>query len=154
MNIQGLNKAEVLAALFNASKPQGMGFLQYDPKPMTTEEAEAILKQTTNFDYLQGRVMKINLEKDEVGTWGYNRDNGENAAERVVEILRKSKDVNAEPIKEMHEINTLESAVNVENNLDTDETTVEGNTLHLGYSDVKEHLRPVVAKITKTPIKN
>lgn len=27
VNIEGLNKADVLAALYNASKPMGMGFL-------------------------------------------------------------------------------------------------------------------------------
>jgi hypothetical protein len=34
IDLKGLNKAAVLAALYNASKPQGMGFLQYDPTPM------------------------------------------------------------------------------------------------------------------------
>lgn len=32
INIKGLNKAKVLAALYNASKPLGLGILQYDPK--------------------------------------------------------------------------------------------------------------------------
>ena len=42
IQLSGLNKADVLAALYNASKPQGMGFLQYDPKPMTRAEAEGL----------------------------------------------------------------------------------------------------------------
>ena len=34
ISLVGLSKAAVLAALYNASKPQGMGFLQFNPKPM------------------------------------------------------------------------------------------------------------------------
>jgi hypothetical protein len=89
MNIKGINKAKVLAALYNNSKPQGMGFLHYDSKPMTEEEAEALLKQTTYFDYLKGRVMKIDLSGDELQTRLYNRDNGEGAAERVISDIAK-----------------------------------------------------------------
>ena len=40
ISIEGLDKSKVLAALYNASRPQGMGFMQYDPNPMTEEEAE------------------------------------------------------------------------------------------------------------------
>lgn len=48
--IKGLDKAAVLAALYNASRPQGMGFLQYDPKPMTAEIAREHLSRSTDFD--------------------------------------------------------------------------------------------------------
>jgi len=78
------DKAEVLAALYNNSHPHGMGFLQYNPEPMTIEQAREILEQTTYFDYLAGRVMKIDLKNDTVNTWGYNRDNGNGAAERAI----------------------------------------------------------------------
>ena len=90
VDIKGLDKAEVLAALYNHSKPQGLGFLQFDPKPMSIDEAEEILKQTTDFDYLKGRVMKINLSSDDgFEEWLYNRDNGDGAAQRVINELRK-----------------------------------------------------------------
>ena len=72
----------MLAALYNASKPQGMGFVHYDPKPMTRQEAEALLEQGTYFDYLKGRVMKVKLSGDELNEWGYDRDNGQGAAAR------------------------------------------------------------------------
>lgn len=86
MNIKGLNKGEVLAALYNNAKVLGMGFLQADNKVMTAEEANRILLENPykDFDYLKGRVMKISLEKDEVDTRLYNRDNGDGAAERVI----------------------------------------------------------------------
>lgn len=87
MDIKGKNKAKILAALYNNSKPLGMGFLHYEAAPMTEEQAEAILKESTDFDYLKGRVMKVNLSGDELQTWLYNRDNGEGAAERAIEAL-------------------------------------------------------------------
>lgn len=87
MNIKDKNKAQILAALYNNSKPLGMGILHYDPTPMTEEEAAELLKQQTYFDYLKGRVMKINLAGDELQTWLYNRDNGDGKAERIIEAL-------------------------------------------------------------------
>lgn len=76
ISLVGLNKADVLAALYNASKPQGAGFIHYDPTPMTRKEAEQLLAQGTYFDYLKGRVMKVDLSKDELNPWGFDRDNG------------------------------------------------------------------------------
>ena len=43
VDITGLDKAAVLAVLYNAAKPQGMGFLQYDPEPMTIGQAGILL---------------------------------------------------------------------------------------------------------------
>ena len=59
IDLTGLDKAEVLAALYNASRPLGMGFIHYDPAPMGKEEAAEYLEGGTYFDYLKGRVMKI-----------------------------------------------------------------------------------------------
>jgi len=39
INLAEYNKAEVLAALYNCSKPQGLGFLHFNPEPMTRDEA-------------------------------------------------------------------------------------------------------------------
>lgn len=63
INIKGLNKAKVLAALYNASKPLGLGILQYDPKDMSEKEAinailkedVIVIKQTPKFEL--GRVV-------------------------------------------------------------------------------------------------
>jgi len=88
MDISHLNKADVLAALYNHSRPQGMGFLHYTPEDMTTEQAQKLLDDGhTYFDYLQGRVMKIDLRGDDLRTVLYNRDNGPNAAEKVIASL-------------------------------------------------------------------
>ncbi len=87
INIEGLNKAEILAALYNKSKVQGMGFMQVRPGLMTKEEAENLLKETTDFDYLHGKVMKVNLSGDEFNPWLYDRDNGEGAALKAIESI-------------------------------------------------------------------
>ena len=91
MNIAGLDKAEVLAALYNGSRQQGMGFVdKRGHSDITVEQAREELagNQRMYFDYLHGRVMKISLKGDEVNTALYNRDNGQGAAERIVEALK------------------------------------------------------------------
>lgn len=89
MDISGLDKAAVLAALYNASQQQGMGFMHArGARGMTVEQAREELSKQDYFDYLHGRVMKISLAKDEVNTALYNRDNGYGAAERAVDAIR------------------------------------------------------------------
>ena len=101
IDLKGLDKAAVLAALYNAAKPQGLGFLHFDPAPMTVPEAsilladrQAKLKEFNStggnldeiyFDYLKGRVMKVDLSGDELIFWLYDRDNGEGAAQRAID---------------------------------------------------------------------
>lgn len=90
INISKLNKAEVLAALYNKSRPLGMGFIHFRPGDMPVEEAAELIKQAGNnpyFDYLKGRVMKIDLSSDELRTGLYDRDNGDGAGERAIAHL-------------------------------------------------------------------
>ena len=88
ISIKGLNKGEVLAGLYNNSKVQGMGFLQAIPGEMTTDQAQAIIDQgITDFDYLHGKVMKVDLSEDEFSPWGYDRDNGQGSAQKVIDNL-------------------------------------------------------------------
>lgn len=91
MDITGLDKAEVLAALYNASFQQGMGrFDARGKEQMTAEHARELLAEgRKHFDYLYGRVMKISLISDELRTYAYDRDNGEGAAEAAIAHLRK-----------------------------------------------------------------
>lgn len=89
VDTKGLKKSAVLAALYNDSKPQGLGFSHFDPAPMTEEEAEDLLKTSTHFDYLKGRVMKVDLSNDDsFEEWLYDRDNGNGAAQRAINKLR------------------------------------------------------------------
>jgi len=99
VSTSGLDKAAVLAALYNASRPQGLGFLHYEARDMTTEEARQLLTDFgTNFDYLKGRVMKIDLSSD-LGfeEWLYDRDNGRGEAQRVIDRLREAKGFKVKP---------------------------------------------------------
>lgn len=92
MDISGLDKAEVLAALYNGSRQQGLGVLHTrGATGMTVDEAREELKAADYFDYLHGRVMKISLHGNDLRTGLYNRDNGQDAAERIIETLLRSK---------------------------------------------------------------
>jgi len=97
ISLTGLNKADVLAALYNASRPQMMGFMQYEAKPMTRAEAEQILKKATCFDYLNGRVMKVDISSDELDP--------------------RSGETNPVDIQVAHQVNTMEAAEKVEDHL-------------------------------------
>ncbi len=94
MNIANYDKAEVLAALYNRATPQGMSWLQSEEQDMTIHEAREVLATYADtgvrpyLDYLKGRVMKINMSHDEIDTRLYNRDNGKDAAEHVIEQLK------------------------------------------------------------------
>lgn len=150
VSLVGLDKASVLAALYNASKPQGMGFLHYTPEPMTREEAVALLEETEYFDYLKGRVMKVDLDGDELDTWGYDRDNGEGAAEHAIAALGSTGETNPESIQRTHENGTRESAMDTTCVL-RQESRFENETgiptLHLGLSDMADELRPRLKKV-------
>ena len=90
VDITGLDPAEVFAALYNASKPMGKGFFQFDSKSMTVGEANQLMLSMKYFDYVYGRVMKIGItsESKEIDVLLYNRDNGESAAQNVILDLR------------------------------------------------------------------
>jgi hypothetical protein len=90
ISIKGLDKAAVLAALYNASRVQGIGFLAARPGDMTIDQARVELVSSSSihgfmyFDYLHGRVMKVDLSKDEFDEGLYDRDLGKGAAWRAL----------------------------------------------------------------------
>ena len=83
LDIRNLDKAEVLVALYNRARVLGNGFMTATPDDMKVEEARDIIRTARSlyFDYLKGRVMKVDLAGKEVDTRLYNRDNGPEAAE-------------------------------------------------------------------------
>jgi len=89
INIEGINKAEILAALYNKSQPLGMGIIHFQSVDMSVNEAEELLKQDTYFDYLKGRIMKIDLSGNGLRTSLYDRDNGDGAALNAIKHLLK-----------------------------------------------------------------
>lgn len=91
VDIKGLDKAEVLLALYNHSHVQGLGFLQMVDN-YTLKDAKKDLEASAPyfyFDYLHGRVIKVDLSKDEFDGWLYDRDCGEGAAQNAINELRK-----------------------------------------------------------------
>lgn len=151
ISIAGLDKAMVLAALYNASKPQGMGFLHYDPEPMTVEDARKLIERNhVRFDYLKGRVMKIDLSTDELDTWGYDRDNGQDAAQKALDAMKASGNVNDAAIVRTHNANMQVAALSTRALLD-DETRIQrhgsATIMTMGLSDMAEHLEPKIDKV-------
>ena len=99
VNIAGLDKAEVLLALWQASQMQGMSFLGFLASgELTLSQARKEIqerkhtsfdgKDSIYFDYLNGKVMKVDLGKDEFDPRLYDRDNGDGAAQRAIDNLR------------------------------------------------------------------
>lgn len=101
INIKGIDKAELLAALHNGTRPQGMGFL-HARGPMTAEEAKQYLDrgddgramfggpQRMYFDYLCGRPLKVDIGGDELNPRLYDRDAGRGRCADVISELRAS----------------------------------------------------------------
>ena len=82
INIKGLDKVEVVVALYTHSRHLGLGFLQAGtPLP----DVRAIIDSgQTYFDYLNGKVMKVEVGGDELDPRLFDRDNGEGAAARAI----------------------------------------------------------------------
>lgn len=154
VDITGLDKAAVLAALYNASKPQGMGFMHYDPKPMTTEEAAKILADgSPYFDYLKGRVMKIDLKSDTaLEERLYDRDNGTGKAAFVIDELRRTGSASTPAIDTVHRQGKLEAADKARDLMGQQNTTSTDRgvpTFTMGLQDAAPHLGPAVDKALK-----
>lgn len=99
VNIEGLDKAKVLHALWHASHAQGMSFiaLPKNGEDFTISRAEELIRERDEFDnpnyklyfdYVDGHVIKCNLYEDEFDETLFDRDCGEGAAAKAIEQLR------------------------------------------------------------------
>jgi hypothetical protein len=104
ISINNLSKSSVLAALYNNAKSHGMGFLQYKKDSMSAEDASQLLQITHDFDYIRGRVLKVDLSGDSFSPRLYNRDNGPNAAENAIAHLvkKQASDEKNEEVKKLN----------------------------------------------------
>ena len=88
--------------------------------------------------------MKVSLEGDALDPWGYNRDNGENAAEMAIAAMRIGE---SNVLEDMHREGTAESIAIVREGL-PEKTTHEDQdgwrVIHLGLTDVADKLGPAV----------
>lgn len=122
--------------------------MHYDPMPMTTEQAQKLLDSgQTDFDYLIGRVMKVDLSRDEFSPWGYDRDNGEGAATKAIATLSTGS-VNSSEIQKKHHEGVINSASQAMEMME-EKSTFEGNTLTLGLKDVSNVLEPKIKEAIK-----
>ena len=110
IDVSDIKPEALLAGLYNAVGPSGMGFLQAQPGDMTEEQAIALLSgkevetdyggmfpgqgtrelgKPVYFDYLYGRCLKTEINGKTLRTGLYDRDYGEGAAQRVVDSVRE-----------------------------------------------------------------
>lgn len=105
IDVSDIAPAELLAALYNRSHVQGMGVLQAQDGDMTVEQAEKLLTgenvesdypniserkkgKSTYFDYLYGKVMKVEINGESLNPNLYDRDLGQGAAQKVVDSFK------------------------------------------------------------------
>ena len=85
IDIRGLDKAAVLAALFNATGP---------PQTLPTARAAAYLDLQgqshigTKFDHVRGRLIKADISGDEFDPTEYDAKWGAGSAAAAIDLLR------------------------------------------------------------------
>ncbi len=101
----GLSPASVLAALYNGSSRSKSIAKQYSPDPMTAEEAKGLVAAPqAGIGFLRGRPIEIKFDGSSTfDSAGYDRRNGDGAAEYVIGLLRKTGDPNCAAIRARHE---------------------------------------------------
>ena len=92
VNIKGLSKAKVLKALYDGSHYQGISLLGA-VKTFTLEDAHTTITVCASngdlyFDYLHGKVLKVDLHGDEFNERLYYRDCGDGAAQRAIDSIK------------------------------------------------------------------
>lgn len=98
IDIKGIDKGELLAALHNGTRPLGMGFMHDLGRDMTPEEGRKEFAEwpewrpgEKSFDYFHGRPLKVTFAGDELmHTRLYDRDAGGVTAQSIVDRLRKA----------------------------------------------------------------
>ena len=111
-----LEKALVLAALYNGAKPSAKEIKKYDPQPMTVQEAKSIIFGRfgkENFDYIKGRTLLIIFVEKTFNAKLYNKNNGDGSAETIIESLVITGDINNDQIIKIHEKNVAKAIMEV-----------------------------------------
>jgi hypothetical protein len=99
IDIKGIDRAELLAALYNGTRPVGLGRLSAGAlEPMTAKQARQELEDAERsidgthitFDYVRGRPIKVDFAGDTLLRPDlYDRDaGGPGTCERIVAELR------------------------------------------------------------------
>lgn len=145
VDIKGLDKARVLKALYDHSHVQGSGFLQAVPDGVVTVEyCAGLLAKHSYFDYLHGRVLKVDLPGDEFDERLYDRDCGEGAAQRAVDSVRAEKESGK---------NTAGNADGEKKELSMEEKAELSRVTIIKILEILEELPPDVGATTCTMLK-
>lgn len=145
VDIKGLDKARVLKALYDHSHVQGSGFLQAVPDGVVTVEyCAGLLAKHSYFDYLHGRVLKVDLSGDEFDERLYDRDCGEGAAQRAVDSVRAEKESGK---------NTAGNADGEKKELSMEEKAELSRVTIIKILEILEELPPDVGATTCTMLK-
>ncbi len=139
IDISGLDRATVLAALYNGARPQQSGFAAYDPEPMDTEMAGGLLGGRNYFDYVQGRVMKVDLDGETLDPYLYDRDNGEGAAFMVIQSLRAGMPPDNEITRRLHKYGTKNALEEIREGIEGEPSP----TMQQFFDLVDEHLAKI-----------
>ena len=145
VDIKGLDKERVLKALYDHSHVQGSGFLQAVPDGVVTVEyCAGLLAKHSYFDYLHGRVLKVDLSGDEFDERLYDRDCGEGAAQRAVDSVRAEKESGK---------NTAGNADGEKKELSMEEKAELSRVTIIKILEILEELPPDVGATTCTMLK-
>ena len=145
VDIKGLDKAKVLKALYDHSHVQGLGFMHAaEEGTVTVESCAELLEKYTQFDYLHGRVLKVDLSGDEFDERLYDRDCGEGAAQRAVDSVRAEKESGK---------NTAGNADGEKKELSMEEKVELSRVTIIKILEILEELPPDVGATTCTMLK-
>lgn len=69
IEITGVDLKQFVKDVYDLSKPQGLGFKHFTPKPLSDEEAESIVIRSSerfpvDVDYVRGRACKMTVFRD------------------------------------------------------------------------------------------
>ena len=140
----------MFAALYNGARPQGLGFLHYNAEPMTAETARNQHDIFGYFDYVNGRVMKVDLSGDELNPSLYDRDNGAGAAARIINGLKTTGDVNPEEAELAHLEGRRNAAMLMKEHVHDESHVGEKGRMaivHLGVKEFADELEPKLDEV-------
>ena len=86
VNISMLDKKKVFKVLYESAVPMDLGFMTEFEEPLSSEEIDEFFSNSQNgyFEYVQGRLLKVDLSVDILDTTNFNATHGENAAEKAI----------------------------------------------------------------------
>ena len=97
IDITGIDKKQLLKELWKNSKTAGFFTMSGMPAPGCNDaEIDRVFSsQDCYADYLCGRVIKTSFKTNKLNPWGYDRDNGAGAMQKVVDAVRAGRSTSA-----------------------------------------------------------